>query len=79
MDEGQIPSVVEMTLFGAINELVDLSWVLDGLIFGTEPKDEPVTPNKPQATDKITEARDTIMSANSKLRVVIKKLKGMGS
>ncbi len=65
-----------VTLFGAIKELQSLSWDLNAIVFGEKPTEKE---DKPGEGDKITKARNLIMDSSNRIRVCIKKLKGIGA
>lgn len=72
-----IATPAEMTIFNTIADLKKLSWRLNGLVFGEVPTAEN-TGTEPQPADKLTYARNEIMSVNSRLREIADRLEIIG-
>ena len=65
-----------MTLFGAIEELMETSWRVKVLVMGEEKQAE--AENKPVPRNKITWARNMVMDTNKRLREVVDSLEIIG-
>jgi hypothetical protein len=65
----------EQTLFGAIRELVEISWRLNNLLFGERP---PTDEKAAMAGSSIVEARRLVNESNQRLIKVIEQVERIG-